>query len=73
MLISPMNLLQFFTPLQEAFDELADGLALLLRQILKSLLGYRSNLGPLASQSFPMPRSEMRTDNFIVLLFSVPV
>jgi hypothetical protein len=33
-MISLMNLLRFFTPLQEDFDELAGSLALLLRQIL---------------------------------------
>jgi hypothetical protein len=47
-MISLMNLLRFVTPLQEAFDELADSLALLLRQMLKVVLKYRSNLGPLA-------------------------
>ena len=64
-MISPMDLIRFFTPLQEAFDELADSLALLPRQMLKGIPEYRSNL----DQS----RSEMRTDNFIVLLLIVPV
>jgi hypothetical protein len=33
-MISLMNLLRFFTPPQEAFDELADSPALLPRQML---------------------------------------
>jgi hypothetical protein len=32
-----MNLLRFFAPLQEVFDKLAGSLALLLRQILRSM------------------------------------
>jgi hypothetical protein len=46
-----MNLLRFFTSLQEDFDELAGSLALLLRQILKVAPKYRSNLGPLVRLS----------------------
>jgi hypothetical protein len=71
-MISHLNLLQIFTPLQEAFDELADSLARsscgrCSRMFLSIALVLARSLS-----RFDQSRSEMRTDNFVVL-FIVPV
>jgi hypothetical protein len=68
-----MNLLRFFAPLQEVFDKLAGSLALLLRQILRSILEYRSLILDRSPLNLAQSKSEMRTDNFIIILFIVPV